>query len=97
MPRHLPVSILILLFSEYIALRITLPDSVASEHSSLLGAAAAMNHDEGEKDDVGSLTGEEVAKHNSRESCWVIVNGKAYDVTEFLPGPHCLAYATLPS
>lgn len=31
------------------------------------------------------LTGEEVAKHNSRESCWVIVHGRAYDVTEFLP------------
>lgn len=32
-----------------------------------------------------ALTGEEIAKHNSGESCWVIVHGKAYDVTEFLP------------
>jgi len=31
------------------------------------------------------LTGKEVGEHNSRESCWVIVHGKAYDVTEFLP------------
>ncbi|PSS12257.1 hypothetical protein M430DRAFT_68523 [Amorphotheca resinae ATCC 22711] len=31
------------------------------------------------------LTGQDVGKHNSRESCWVIVHGKAYDVTEFLP------------
>jgi L-lactate dehydrogenase (cytochrome) len=31
------------------------------------------------------LSGEEVAKHNSRESCWVIIHGKAYDVTDFLP------------
>ncbi|KAL1997809.1 hypothetical protein VTN02DRAFT_700 [Thermoascus thermophilus] len=31
------------------------------------------------------LTGAEVAKHNSQDSCWVIVHGKAYDVTEFLP------------
>lgn len=31
------------------------------------------------------LTGQEIAKHNSRASCWVIVHGKAYDVTEFLP------------
>jgi hypothetical protein len=31
------------------------------------------------------LTGEEIAKHNSRESCWVIIHNKAYDVTEFLP------------
>jgi L-lactate dehydrogenase (cytochrome) len=31
------------------------------------------------------LTGADVAAHNSKESCWVIVHGKAYDVTEFLP------------
>ncbi|KAL4918986.1 FMN-dependent dehydrogenase-domain-containing protein [Aspergillus aurantiobrunneus] len=31
------------------------------------------------------LTGAEIAQHNSRDSCWVIVHGKAYDVTEFLP------------
>ncbi|EKG20018.1 FMN-dependent dehydrogenase [Macrophomina phaseolina MS6] len=31
------------------------------------------------------LSGEDVAKHNSKDSCWVIVHGRAYDVTEFLP------------
>lgn len=31
------------------------------------------------------LNGAEVAKHNDDKSCWVIVHGKAYDVTEFLP------------
>ncbi|KAJ5605410.1 hypothetical protein N7510_008191 [Penicillium lagena] len=31
------------------------------------------------------LTGAAVAQHNSKDSCWVIVHGKAYDVTEFLP------------
>ncbi|EAU91264.2 cytochrome b2 [Coprinopsis cinerea okayama7 len=30
------------------------------------------------------FTGEEVAKHNTRESCWIVVHGKVYDVTEFL-------------
>jgi L-lactate dehydrogenase (cytochrome) len=30
------------------------------------------------------LEGPEVAKHNSRESCWVIIKGKVYDVTDFL-------------
>jgi hypothetical protein len=34
----------------------------------------------------GKLTGADVASHNSKDSCWVIVHGKAYDVTEFLPG-----------
>ncbi|KAJ5773693.1 hypothetical protein N7457_008589 [Penicillium paradoxum] len=33
----------------------------------------------------GKLTGAKVAEHNSKDSCWVIVHGKAYDVTEFLP------------
>ena len=32
------------------------------------------------------LNGEEVGKHRSKESCWVIVHGRAYDVTDFLPG-----------
>jgi hypothetical protein len=31
------------------------------------------------------LTGEQVAEHNNAESCWVIIHGRAYDVTEFLP------------
>ncbi|OQE17188.1 hypothetical protein PENFLA_c025G03992 [Penicillium flavigenum] len=34
---------------------------------------------------AGKLTGADVAEHNSKDSCWVIVHGKAYDVTEFLP------------
>ncbi|KAK2737822.1 hypothetical protein FQN57_007380 [Myotisia sp. PD_48] len=31
------------------------------------------------------LTGAHIAQHNSAKSCWVIIHGKAYDVTEFLP------------
>ncbi|KAJ0416445.1 cytochrome B2 [Aspergillus carlsbadensis] len=31
------------------------------------------------------FTASEVAQHNTRESCWVIINGRVYDVTEFLP------------
>jgi L-lactate dehydrogenase (cytochrome) len=31
------------------------------------------------------LSGSDVAKHDSAKSCWVIIHGKAYDVTEFLP------------
>src|ERR1700710_1445214 len=32
-----------------------------------------------------ALSGEKVSQHNSAKSCWVIIHGKAYDVTEFLP------------
>ena len=38
------------------------------------------------------LSGEEIAKHNSRESCWVVLHGKAYDVTDVqltIPLPLC--------
>ncbi|TRX97610.1 hypothetical protein FHL15_001365 [Xylaria flabelliformis] len=31
------------------------------------------------------LSGPEVAKHDSKESCWVVIHGKVYDVTEFMP------------
>ncbi|KAK4103739.1 hypothetical protein N658DRAFT_445171 [Parathielavia hyrcaniae] len=34
---------------------------------------------------MAPLTGIEVAKHNKSDDCWVIVHGRAYDVTEFLP------------
>lgn len=30
------------------------------------------------------LDGAEVAKHSSKDSCWVIVHGKAYNVTEYI-------------
>ncbi|KAF2843306.1 hypothetical protein M501DRAFT_1005904 [Patellaria atrata CBS 101060] len=43
-----------------------------------------MNHPSNDAQSK-KLTGKEVAKHNSRESCWVIIHGRAYDVTEFLP------------
>lgn len=43
-----------------------------------------MNHDSNNTQSH-KLTGAEVAKHNSRESCWVIIHGRAYNVTEFLP------------
>ncbi|ODH52900.1 hypothetical protein GX48_00767 [Paracoccidioides brasiliensis] len=31
------------------------------------------------------LNAAEVAKHNTRDSCWVVLYGKVYDVTDFLP------------
>lgn len=45
--------------------------------------SATMNHSGGGQSN--KLTGQEIEKHNSKDSCWVIIHGKAYDVTEFLP------------
>merc|ERR1712060_1003016 len=33
----------------------------------------------------GGITLEEVAKHNTEQDCWVVVNGDVLDVTKFLP------------
>ncbi|KAI5829299.1 hypothetical protein K523DRAFT_274784 [Schizophyllum commune Tattone D] len=30
------------------------------------------------------LSGKDVAAHNKRDDCWIIIHGKAYDVTDFL-------------
>lgn len=42
-----------------------------------------MNQSEGGS--PNGLKGDEISKHNNKESCWVIVHNKAYDVTEFMP------------
>jgi L-lactate dehydrogenase (cytochrome) len=30
------------------------------------------------------INGAEVAKHNSKNDCWIVLDSKAYDVTSFL-------------
>jgi L-lactate dehydrogenase (cytochrome) len=36
------------------------------------------------KDAPAYISYEEVQKHNTRQSCWVIIEGQVYDVTSFL-------------
>ncbi|KAL8845841.1 MAG: hypothetical protein Q9221_009029 [Calogaya cf. arnoldii] len=42
-----------------------------------------MNHEPQKQPKSQQLDGQEVAKHNNDSDCWVIIHGKAYDVTEF--------------
>ena len=40
---------------------------------------------------------QEVAANNSKDSCWMVIRGKVYDVTAFLEevlAPHCILYCT---
>ncbi|KAF4470315.1 glycolate oxidase [Fusarium albosuccineum] len=42
---------------------------------------------------MAAIRGEEVAKHNTRESCWIVLHGSVWDVTDFLdehPGGEAL-------
>ena len=32
-----------------------------------------------------SVAAEELQKHSSQESCWLVVNGEVWDLTEFAP------------
>ncbi|KAI6241911.1 Cytochrome b5 heme-binding domain-containing protein [Aphelenchoides fujianensis] len=34
--------------------------------------------------DLKTISLEEVAKHNTTDSCWIALNGKVYDVTKFI-------------
>merc|ERR1719428_290547 len=48
------------------------------------GGAAAAAAPEAPAAGGPSITKEEVAKHNNKQSCWVILNDRVLDVTDFL-------------
>merc|ERR1719277_2947793 len=61
------------------------PDSIIGT----LGEGGAGGDDDDDDDDEeeaggGGYTMEEVAKHNTKADCWVVVNGEVLDVTKFL-------------
>merc|ERR1712159_903718 len=56
------------------------PDSVIGQIGGGGAAPAAVNLPPG----MSAYTLEEVAKHNTKQSCWVVLDGKVLDVTSFL-------------
>merc|ERR1712070_684683 len=56
------------------------PDSIIGEIGSGGGGGGGGGAVQGD----GGITMEEVAKHNSKASCWVVLDGKVLDVTKFL-------------
>ncbi len=48
------------------------------------GRMSSLSEDPGSEPNEPLLTYEEISKHNTEKDCWIVVNGKAYDVTDFL-------------
>lgn len=42
-----------------------------------------MKMESNERKREGKIHGNEVAKHSTNEDCWVVIHGRAYDVTDF--------------
>jgi predicted heme/steroid binding protein len=59
--------------------------------SEVLDSESASITDNSESEDLnvaeGYYTMEEVAKHDNKDDCWLVINGKVYDVTEFNQHP----------
>lgn len=51
---------------------------------SVISSIATIKNDEVAKSS-NVITVDEFTKHNSKNDCWVAINGKVYDVTDFIP------------
>ena len=48
-----------------------------------LSACTSQEAEEPTTEENPPLTMEELAKHNSEDNCWLLINGNIYDVTEY--------------
>ena len=48
------------------------------------GRMSSLSEDPGSEPNEPLLTYEEISKHNTETDCWIVINGNAYDVTDFL-------------
>lgn len=48
-------------------------------------APSAVKADEEKQESLPTITLAEIAKHDSEDDCWMAIDGKVYDFTEYLP------------
>lgn len=50
-----------------------------------VAALADDNNGNGDEEDMPLISKEELAEHDHPESCWKAIDGKVYDVTDYIP------------
>jgi cytochrome b involved in lipid metabolism len=74
---------IVLLFLTGCAKQVT--DSIQPEQQQNQEQASQGENLSQEHPTVQEFTMDEIAKHNSKEDCWLLISGKVYDVTKNVP------------